>query len=201
MNYIAVGFVSYMISFPLIEYGGSRNQTPAFPMASRISKIIPGTTVHFGIFITILIVIIVQFVIYKTVAGYELRMFGSNPDFAITGGIKPVRLTLITMLVSGMVAGITGANQVLGVSYRLIDTALTLPGYAWTGVMAAILSNNNPLGIVVASLFFSAIQTGAAGMERATEVPFELSYIIQALMIIFITVRGVLLPPQKKEII
>ncbi len=199
MNYVAGGFVSYMISFPLLEAGGSRNQTPAFPLATHIAKIIPGSTVHWGIFLIIVIVIIISYVIYKTVFGYELRMFGANRDFAVTGGVAPVKLTLIVMLMSGMIAGVTGGNQVLGVHYRLIDTSLTLPNYAWSGVMAAILSNNNPLGVVIASLFFSAVQTGASGMERATNIPFELSYIVQAIMIALIAVRGILKPTPKGE--
>lgn len=199
MNYIAVGFTSYMISFPLIEPGGSRNQTPAFPEATRFAKLIPGSTVHVGIILIILVVIVTAFIMYRTVSGYELRMFGANRQFAVSGGIRPTRLVLVVMLCSGMVAGLTGANQVLGVHYRLIDTALTLPSYAWTGVMAAILSNNNPIGVVIASLFFSAVQTGAAGMERATEVPFELSYVVQALMIILIAVRATLKWTPKRE--
>jgi simple sugar transport system permease protein len=199
MNYIAVGFTSYTISFLLIEPGGSRNQTPVFPEATRFAKLIPGSTVHVGIILIILVVIVTAFIMYRTVSGYELRMFGANRQFAISGGIRPTRLVLVVMLCSGMVAGLTGANQVLGVHYRLIDTALTLPSYAWTGVMAAILSNNNPIGVVIASLFFSAVQTGAAGMERATEVPFQLSYVVQALMIILIAVRATLKWTPKRE--
>ena len=189
MNYIAVGFASYMVTFPLIEPGGAMSQTPRFPEASTFAKIFPGTTLHTGVFITVIIIIITTYVMYRTVAGYELRMFGENPEFAVSCGINATRLILITMIVSGIIAGLSGANQVLGVQYRLKDGALTLPAYAWTGVMAAILSNNNPLGVVIAGLFFSAVQTGASGMERATEVPFELSYIVQAIMILLVAVR------------
>jgi len=200
MNYIAVGFVSYMIHFPLIEPGGSRNQTHAFPDATRFAKIIPGTTVHWGILIIIALLIILSFLLYRSVAGYELRMFGANRQFAESGGVNPKRLTHIVMALSGAMAGLAGANQVLGVHYRLIDTSLTLPGYFWTGAMAAILSNNNPLGMALASLFFSMIQTGAAGMERATEIPFELSYVVQAIMILLIAVRGFLKPVPKETL-
>lgn len=199
MNYIAVGFVSYMISFPLIEKGGARNQTPRFPEASRFARLISGTSVHWGVFVIIAFVIVVSFVMYKTVAGYDLRMFGANREFSVSSGVSSLKMTLFTMLASGMMAGITGASQVLGVHYRFIDTSLTLPGYAWTGVMAAILSNNNPVGVVIAGLFFSALQTGALGMERATEVPSELSNIVQAIMIVLIAVRYILMPAFKEK--
>jgi ABC-type uncharacterized transport system permease subunit len=200
MNYIAVNFTSYMISFPLIEVGGARNQTPMFPEATRFGRLIPGTSVHWGIFIIIGIVILVGWVMAKTVPGFNLRMFGANREFAVSNGVNPIKTTLLTMLASGMIAGIAGANQVLGVHYRFIDTSLTLPGYAWSGVMAAILSNNNPVGVVLAGLFFSALQTGALGMERATEVPSQLSDIVQALMIVFIAVRAIMIiVPKARE--
>jgi len=192
MNYIAVNFASYMVSFPLIEKGGSRNQTAIFPEASRFARLFSGTSLHWGIFIVIAIILITSVVLYKSVSGYNLRMFGANRMFAVSSGINSVRMTLAVMLCSGMIAGITGANQVLGIHYRFIDTSLTLPGYAWTGVMAAILANNDPLGVVAAGVFFAALQTGALGMERATEVPAQLSDIVQAVMIILVAVRAIL---------
>jgi simple sugar transport system permease protein len=200
MNYIATGFVSYMIFAHLIEPGGSRNQTPLFPEATRFAKLIPGTTVHWGIFVVLFIVVLVGFLMFRSVAGYELRMFGANREFAEAGGIKPKRMTHLVMALSGGIAGITGACQVLGVYYRLIDTSLTLPGYYWSGAMAAILSNNNPIGMALASIFFAAVQTGASGMERATEIPFELSYVVQAIMILLIAVRGFLKPVPKETL-
>jgi len=200
MNYIAVNFASYMVSFPLIEKGGARNQTAMFPEASRFARMFSGTSLHWGIFVIIVIVIIAGLVMYKTVAGFDLRMFGSNREFAVSSGVNPVKMTLMTMLFSGMIAGIVGANQVLGVHYRFIDTSLTLPGYAWTGIMAAILSNNNPIGVVIAGLFFGALQSGALGMERATDVPSQLSDIIQAVMIVLIAVRVILVKiPKARE--
>jgi ABC-type uncharacterized transport system permease subunit len=200
MNYIAVNFTSYMVSFPLIEKGGARNQTAMFAETSRFARLFSGTGLHWGIFIIIAIVIVTGYLMYKSVAGYNLRMFGANREFAISSGVNPVRMVLITMLLSGMIAGIAGANQVLGVHYRFIDTSLTLPGYAWTGIMAAILADNDPIGVVVASLFFGALQSGALGMERATEVPSQLSDIVQAVMIVLIAVRAILIyKPKARE--
>lgn len=200
MNYLAVNFSSYMVSFPLIEKGGARNQTAMFAEASRFDRLFSGTGLHWGIFILIAIILITGYLMYRSVAGYNLRMFGANREFAVASGINPVRMVLLTMLFSGMIAGIAGANQVLGVHYRFIDTSLTLPGYAWTGIMAAILANNDPIGVVLAGLFFGALQSGALGMERATEVPAQLSDIVQAVMIVLIAVRAVLVyRPKARE--
>jgi simple sugar transport system permease protein len=190
LNFVAGGFVSFMINFPLLEVGGARSQTAMIDQAARLPRLVPGTALHAGLIIVAAVVILSAFVLRRTVRGYELRVFGSNREFAVAGGINAVRMTLTTMFASGAIAGLVGAMQVLGVHFRLIDRALTGPGFAWTGIMAAILARNDPLGIVVAGLFFAAVDTGAAGMERATDVPFELSFILQAIIILLIASRA-----------
>lgn len=190
LNFVAIGFVSYMVNFPLIEPGGARSQSAMVAEGARLPRLFAGSPLSAGLFLLIIVIAAVTFVLYRTPSGYEIRMFGANPDFARTGGVDATRLALLTMLASGGIAGLTGAIQVLGVHYRLIDGALTGPGYAWTGVMAAILANNNPFGVIAAGLFFAAVQTGAAGMERATSVPSEISFVVQAVMILLVASRG-----------
>jgi simple sugar transport system permease protein len=189
MNFLALGFVSYMINFVLLEPGGSRSQTPMIAEGAQLPRLVGGTALSFGLFLVIAQVIITTFVLRRTAHGYELRIFGANREFAISGGVDPVRMTLVVMFFSGVMAGMIGAIQVLGVHYRLIDGSLSGPAYAWTGLMAAILANNNPLGIVVAGLFFAGVQTGASGMERAMAVPSELSTVVQAVLILLVASR------------
>jgi simple sugar transport system permease protein len=123
--------------------------------------------------------------IYRTSYGYNMRMAGLNRQFAIYGGVDIRRLGYRVLFFSGAVAGVVGAILGLGVLYRYMDDALTTPIYAWVGVMAALLSRSNPLGVLAASTLFSAIQTGGYGMERETSIPRELSLVLQALIIIF----------------
>ncbi len=116
-------------------------------------------------------------------------MAGLNRRFAIYGGVNIKNLGYRVMFTSGAVAGLVGAVLVLGEFYRFIDAALTSPLYAWVGIMAALLSGADPLGVVLAGLVFSAIQTGGYGMERDTNIPHEMSIFLQALIIMFITVH------------
>ena len=90
----------------------------------------------------------------------------------------------------GATAGIVGAVQVLGVHYRYIDGSLTSPLYAWIGIMVALLAGSRPLGVMLAGLFFAAVQTGGFGMERATDVPREISQVLQALIILLVAARS-----------
>jgi general nucleoside transport system permease protein len=191
MNFIVKGFVSYMVNFPLLEVGGSRSQTLMISEGYRLTRLVPGTSLSSGLFLIIGVVIITTFVQRRTAHGFELRIFGTNREFAIASGVDPKKMTLTTLLYSGMMAGIVGAILVLGVHFRLIDGALTGPAYAWTGMMAAILANNNPLGIVIAGLFFSSIQIGASAMERSLAVPFEISFVVQSIIILLVASRAV----------
>jgi len=116
-------------------------------------------------------------------------MHGSNPLFAIYGGVRRGRLMMAAMLASGGFAGLAGAVEVLGTQYRYIDNALTAPGYAWSGIMAALLAGSHPLGTTAAAILLAALQTGGMGVERNTEVPLEIASVIQAAIILFISAR------------
>ena len=125
-------------------------------------------------------------------------MTGLNPRFTRYGGVDLPRLGFRVLFLSGATAGVVGAIQVFGEHHRFIDDALTSPGYAWTGLMAALLCGSRPLGVLVAGLIFAAVQTGGVGMERETDVPRELSRVLQALILLLVATRTRLASPEEK---
>ncbi|MCP8967006.1 ABC transporter permease [Ectobacillus ponti] len=191
LNYIAVLFASYLVSKPFQDKTGSAAlaQTKMLDPASRIPKLFTGMTVHGGFIVAIVLAILLFVLLRYSKTGYEVNMLGKNASFAEYGGVNRPKLLLLTMFVSGGLAGLAGSFEVLGSQYRFVDNALTVPGYAWTGVMAALLANSNPLGTVAASILLSALQTGAMGVERNTEVPLEIASVIQAVLILFISAK------------
>ena len=80
------------------------------------------------------------------------------------------------MFVSGAIAGLVGAIIVLGSQFRFIDGALLTPAYTWSGLMAALLASGEPVGAILAGLFFAALQTGGFAMQRETSVPRVLTH-------------------------
>jgi simple sugar transport system permease protein len=120
----------------------------------------------------------------RTKRGYEFRMHGANPLFAEYAGIDRGAVVRQSMFTAGAMAGIAGAIEVMAVHLHFVD--LFSPGYGFDGVSAAILGNSTPLGTYVASFLFSALRTGAMGMDRNTAVPFELRNVVQATVIFFI---------------
>ncbi len=190
LNYPARYLASYLVNHPLRDVASGMSQTHRLPEATELARLATGARLHVGALIVLALVLAAAFIIQRTWAGYELRMTGKNPSFASYGGIDVKRLGLGAMLMSGAIAGLVGALEVLGTHRRFIDGALTDPLYAWTGLMAALLAVSSPLGVLAAGLFFSAVTTGGFGMERGAQVPRELSQVLQALIILLIAARG-----------
>jgi simple sugar transport system permease protein len=94
------------------------------------------------------------------------------------------------MFAGGAMAGLVGASIILGEQFRFTDGALITPNYTWTGLMAALLANGEPVGAAAAALFFAALQIGGFGMERATSIPRELTSALQAIIILLLATRA-----------
>lgn len=191
LNYIATLFTGYMVSYPLKDKTGSAAmaQTVMLDKETWLPKLFQGMTLHAGFLFAVAGTVLLYLFMKHTVKGYEITMLGGNPLFASYGGVKRGRLMLFSMFVSGGLAGLAGSVEVLGTQYRFLDGALTSPGYAWSGIMATLLAGSHPLGTALAALLLAALQTGGMGIERNTDVPLEVSSIIQAALILFVSAK------------
>ncbi|MEU7325647.1 ABC transporter permease [Streptomyces griseoviridis] len=188
LSYPAVSLASYLARYPLKEPGSSLPQTRALPDGVALASF-SGSTVTVGLVLVVLAAAAYWFTDRRTALGYEIRMTGLNSRFSAYAGVERRGLTLKLMSVSGAVAGLVGAVGVLSFPYRFVDGSLTGPGYTWTGLTAALLAAAAPLGTVVASFFFAVLQVGGLAMERTTEVPRELTQVLQAVVIVFLAAR------------
>ncbi|MHA7964033.1 ABC transporter permease [Paenibacillus sp. CAU 1782] len=191
LNYIATLFTGYMVAYPLKDRTGSAAmaQTVMLDKAAWLPKLFQGMTLHAGFILAVAGTLLLYLFMKHTVKGYEITMLGGNPLFASYGGVRRGRLMIASMFASGGFAGLAGAVEVMGTQYRFLDGALTSPGYAWSGIMATLLAGSNPIGTALAALLLAALQTGGMGMERNTDVPLEVSSIIQAALILFVSAK------------
>ncbi|CAJ1316385.1 putative ABC transporter permease protein YufP [Paenibacillus nuruki] len=191
LNYIASLFAGYMVAFPLKDQSGSAAmaQTPMIDKSIWLPKLFSGMSLHAGFILAIVAAIALYIFIQKSVSGYEIRMLGNNPFFAAYGGVKRGRMMVVAMLTSGALAGLAGAGEVLGTQHRYLDGALASADYGWSGIMATLLASSNPLGTAVAGILLAALQTGAMGVERNTNVPLEVASVIQAVLTLFVSAR------------
>ncbi|MFB9885355.1 ABC transporter permease [Balneatrix alpica] len=135
-------------------------------------------------FLALLCCVGVWFLIWRTRWGYELRAVGSNSVAAVYAGIKPARVIIWVMCLSGALAGLVGVNEILGVQHRLMLGFNA--GYGFAGIAVALMGRNHPVGIILASLLFGALYQG--GAELAFEMPDitrDIVVMIQGLVILF----------------
>ncbi|GAB1515842.1 ABC transporter permease [Actinophytocola sp. KF-1] len=180
LSYPAMSFAAYLVRFPMRDEGSSLPQSDQLPPDVRFTALAPGLA------LIVAAVAVYAVVDARTPAGFETRVTGWGPRFAQYAGIDRPALTVRLLACSGGLAGLVGAVVVLGFPYRFIDGALITPQYTWIGLLAALLAAANPLGTLVAAVFFAALTSGGFAMERATQVPRELTAVLQAVLIIFL---------------
>jgi len=137
--------------------------------------------------IALLVALGSSYLLWRTVPGFAIRIIGLNPEAATYGGLRIGRAIVLTMMLSGAIAGLAGAIQVLGVNYRMSSTFS--PGFGFTGIAVALLGNITPVGIVLAAVLFAVLQTGGQVMQRSAEIPVAIVTIVQALVIFFVAVQ------------
>lgn len=190
MNYIATYISSYFVTFPLRDQSGTLSiQTREIPKSMRFLRIFEGHTFNIGFFLAIFIVLLVLFIIKKTSFGYESKMTGLNRVFAEYGGIKKNSVMLKTMALSGAVAAFAGIIEIFGLKYRFVDNMFGSTSYAWTGLMAALISNLHPVGALFTSIFLSGLQVGGQAIQRTTNIPLQVATLIQTTITLFVSVQ------------
>lgn len=201
LNYVANNITSYLVTYPLKDNAGDAMaiQTPAFREGIRLFRFFKGSTLNIGFTIAIILVGLIIFFEKKTILGYESKMTGYNPHFAKYGGVKEKKVMLLTMALSGAIGAIAGCTYAFGVSGRFIDGMLTSTNFAWTGLMAALIADLNPVGILISSIFLSGLQIGGATLQRSMSIPSEIATIIQCCITLFVSIKIVIKFKQRKK--
>ena len=160
----------------------------SFPRTGDIGNahlpVLLGRNLHLGIPLAVLAIFVVRWLLERTTIGFEIRTVGQNPNAARYAGIKPVFIIPLTMSLSGLLGGLAGAVQLLGVIGFYAPGITASVGF--DSIAVALLGRSNPIGILFAALLFGAFRAGAPLMQINTSVPIEVIDIIQALIILFL---------------
>ncbi len=185
MNYIAFNIAGWAVSTggPM-KAPGQIPASPPIEETAKLPRILAGTRLHPGVLIALACVIFVWYLLFRTRLGYAIRAVGLNPTAAEYGGISVGRSIVITMAISGALAGLAGAVEVLGIHYRLYETFS--PGYGWDAIAVALLGMLHPFGTLLAALLFGALRAGSIPMQTVANVSRDMINVISALVIYFI---------------
>lgn len=190
LNYVVLYFSTFLFNQTIKDPNSAYKTSFPFQDGVTLQNLIPRTRLHSGIFLLILFIVLTYTFIYKTKWGYQLRITGSNIKFAQCSGIKVTAIILLSQLLGGMIAGVGGGTEMLGIYNRFQWSSL--PGYGFDGVVINILARENPAFIPFAAFFVSFIRIGADYMYKQSDVAAEIVAIIEGLIIILVAASAFL---------
>jgi general nucleoside transport system permease protein len=183
LNFVALHLVGALVHGPLQEPLGIYPQSSLIPDAARLPRLLPGTRLHAGFALAVMIAPLLWWWLRATAAGFRLRAAGANPNAAtITGRIDVSRVVGLAFIASGALAGLAGAVEVSGVTFALYENPSA--GYGYTAIVVALLGRLDPLAIVPSALLFGALESGALAMQREAGVPSVVVTAIEAVLIL-----------------
>lgn len=193
LNYIAL-YISHMaIKAYMPQQGTQRSQLikeSASIGIGWLSGLFGGARIHFGIFIAIAVVIIYSIYIKRTKWGYEIETVGLNQNAAKYSGMDVSKIVIRSMFLSGLIGGLIGTFDVLGV-YNYMAISPSTSGIGFDGVAISLLGNNSPIGAVLAGSLVGALNYGSQGMAFGAGVPSEIINMVIASIIFFVAAPGV----------
>jgi ABC-type uncharacterized transport system permease subunit len=186
LNFIAIGVTSWLVNGPLLAPGSANSATPLVVDAARLPRLLPPSTLNVGFVIALALLALYALWGRFTILGFETRLLGLNPRFSRAAGLDAPRLIIKTMLISGGVGGLAGGVHALGVVHRFVDGFS--PGYGFTGIAVALLGRNNALGMLIAAIVFGALATSSTTIQLFSDIPLEITGVIQGVVMIFAVV-------------
>ncbi|RME40666.1 MAG: ABC transporter permease, partial [Caldilineae bacterium] len=172
LTYVAIQFNNYFIYGPWAAGGFGLTapfpKTAWFPRLTDYGKTIPffrGMTVHLGVLYGVVAAVILYIIFKRSKWGYELKVIGDNPNAARYAGMNLSRTIILTMVISGGLAGLAGMSELAGVVHRLQERFS--PGYGFTAIIVAWLARLNPLTLLVVAYLFGGLLVGGDAIQPA----------------------------------
>lgn len=197
LNYVAFWFNSFMVHGPIKEPDFYYPQTRILPASVEMPIFWPAGRLHVGFLLALVVAAVVYLILFHTTLGYQIRAVGYSITAARHAGISPTRNMVISMVISGGLAGLAGIVEILAVQHRLSD--FFSPGYGYDAIAVALLGGANPIGVVLAAIFFGSLRAGSNMMQRTTAVPAAVASVIQGITVLFVVIAAAI--PQVRRML
>jgi simple sugar transport system permease protein len=185
MNFVGIHLAAWMVHGPLQEARGVFPQTDRIPDVARLPILVPGSRLHLGFALAVLLALGLWAWLRFTASGFRVRAVGESPGAArVAGRIDDGRVLLRVFLASGAIAGLAGVVQVTGVTFALYEDFS--PDWGYTAIAVALLAGLHPVGVLVSGALFGALEGGAGAMQREAGVPAGWVQAVEALAILSI---------------
>jgi len=182
MNWVAINLVSWLVKGPINDPTTVPAQTALIPMQHRLSMI-PFTSIHIGLIVGVVALLIMHYVIRRTTLGYEFRVLLSHKRAAYHAGMNVARVTIWGLLISGGFAGLAGVSDVLAI--KGLFQGDWNPAYGMTAIPLVFLARFNGWAVVPLAFFFSFLSVGGEFVARDQGVPIFFVHILEGLTLLF----------------
>jgi ABC-type uncharacterized transport system permease subunit len=191
MNYIAFRLSEFLLRGPLKNPEGHAPVSAPIPDSAKLYRFFENPIrFHIGFFIAIFIAYLVYLLLFKTTWGYTLRTVGANPRAAKYAGMNIIQSTVLAMFLSGGLAGLAGATEVLGVNHNLALAFAS--GYGFDAIALALLGKSHPTGVVLSAILFGFLRNGAIQMQVLAGIPVDIISVLQAFILAFIAAPAII---------
>jgi len=190
MNYIAFRLSDWLLTGPMKRPDSFNPISPSIQPSAELPIFFgPPIRLHLGFIIALLVAALVSWYLFKTRWGFDLRTAGTNPRAARYAGMSVTLQLVLGMALAGALAGMAGGNEVLGLNHNLAMAFSS--GYGFDAIAIALLGNSSPLGVVLASLLFGFLRSGATNMMLKTGIPIDIVSVVQAFILVFIAAPAI----------
>jgi simple sugar transport system permease protein len=189
LNFVALALIDYVCTGSLREPGAGHPTTLIIGAGGFLPKLVNNPPLHAGIILAVLVAAGIYIYTSKTTGGYELVATGANPRAASVFGIKVRRMFVLTLVLAGAVAGLSGALEVAGVQHRLIEGMQS--NFMVLGLIIGLISKGNNMAVPFVAFAIAVLEVGASAMQRTLMIPVEMVFIVEALILLFVLLSDV----------
>jgi simple sugar transport system permease protein len=181
LNYLAYRIVTVIIGredLPLVNPALQATQSAL--EAAELPRLLQGTRLHAGFIVAIVAAIVIWYLLYRTVFGYKLRTVGLSSGAAAYAGFSWGRTIAVSMLISGLLAGLGGTVDTLGLQGRFYNVAI---GLGFTSIAVGLVGRNQPFGVILSGFLFGALAAGATKMQNTAGISRDIVYVLLGFVI------------------
>ena len=189
LNFVSFALIDYVCTGPWRDPGAGHPTTIAIGTNGFLPMLVNNPPLHSGIIIAVLVAVGIYIYTSRTTGGYELVATGANPRAAGVYGIKVRRMFVLSLVLAGAVAGLSGALEVAGVQHRLIEGMQS--NFLVLGLIIGLISRGNNLAVPFVAFAIAVLEVGASAMQRTLMIPVEMVFIVEALILLFVLLSDV----------
>jgi simple sugar transport system permease protein len=189
LNFVAFALINYIATGPWRDPTAGHPTTTPIGAGGFLPLIINNPPLHTGFILAILVSVGVYFFTNRSTRGYEMVATGANPRAAGVFGIKVKNMFVMSLVIAGAIAGLSGAIEVAGVQHRLIEGLQS--NFLVLGIIIGLIARGNPVAVPFVAFFIAVLEVGASAMQRTMKIPVEMVFIVEALVLLFVLLSAV----------